>query len=146
VDAEPALTWRLLALDSATLLAEAAYPLSGEPLSLAVAPVGNRAYAHVLHRARQSAIVEIDLASGASHTLVLLPGESLGNLVVTEEHVYAPHTMGDEVWVIDRQRGRLVSTIRVGRHPMHLFMAQSWLPVPAADAPIHVRSAIPVPA
>ena len=94
-------------------------------LSLAVAPVGNRAYAHVLHRARQSAIVEIDLASGASHTLVLLPGESLGNLVVTEEHVYAPHTMGDEVWVIDRQRGRLVSSIRVGRHPMHLFMAQS---------------------
>jgi hypothetical protein len=76
------------------------------------------------HTGRQSAVMEIDLAAGTSRVLVVVPGVSLGNLVVTEEHVYAPHTMGEVVWAIERRSGRLASTIRVGRRPIHLSMAQ----------------------
>jgi hypothetical protein len=34
--------------------------------------------------------------------------------------VYAADASGDEVWAVDRRGGRLVQTIPLGRHPVHL--------------------------
>ena len=34
--------------------------------------------------------------------------------------MYAADASGDEVWAVDRRGGRLVQTIPVGRHPVHL--------------------------
>jgi DNA-binding beta-propeller fold protein YncE len=114
--------WRLLGMDAVTLAVQQAYALDEEPLALAVAPGGDRAYALTMHSARQTAIVELDLLMGSARRLALLPGQSLGNLVVTEQRVYAPHTFGNEVWVVDRRHGRVTQTIPAGRHPLALAL------------------------
>jgi DNA-binding beta-propeller fold protein YncE len=114
--------WRLLAFDPTTLDLQQAYALAEEPLALAVAPGGDRAYVLVNHSGTQSAIVQLDLLDGGRRELVVLPGQSLGNLVVTEERIFVPHTMGSDVWAVDRRRGQVAQTIPVGRHPLALAL------------------------
>ena len=114
----PAPAWRLLAIDPVSLEIEDTWMLAGEPRSLVVAPDGDAAY--VLAdgpTSRRSAVVEIDLATGYSRGVAVLPGESHSGLVATRERVFAPHTAGSEVWAIDRRQRRIVQIIPVVPRP-----------------------------
>jgi hypothetical protein len=61
----------------------------------------------------------IDLVAGATRQLAALPGPSLG-LAATGERVYVSRSDGSEVRALDARSGRLVQTLRVGRHPLGL--------------------------
>jgi hypothetical protein len=111
--------WRLLALDPTTLEAARAWPLPEEPRSLVVAPDGRAAYGLVDGpQALQSALQQIDLDTGAVRRLAQLPGEGLGGMAVSAEHIFVPHPAGSDVWTVDRRSGRLIRSIHVGRGPV----------------------------
>jgi hypothetical protein len=118
-------SWRLLALDPSTLQVERAYELAHEPCSFAVAPDGEHAYALTLYSVLHTELVAIDLRNGTARPLARLPAESVGNLMVTEQHVYVPHTFGSSVWALHRRTGRLAQTIRVGRHPTAIALGRA---------------------
>jgi DNA-binding beta-propeller fold protein YncE len=107
---------RLLALDPVTLAIEGAWPLSPLPGALAVAPDGEHAYALTAHL-----LTHLDLSTGAQRLLAELPRDGAG-LAVTEARVYAADPAGRDVWALERRAGRLVQTVPVGRHPVHLAL------------------------
>jgi hypothetical protein len=116
--------WQLLGLRVPDLEPAAAWALPREPLWLAVAPDGVQAYALAgPHGAGpDTALLAVDLRGGAVRTLRRLPGAAAG-VVVTERRLYVANSEGSEVWVLDRDTGRPLNPIRVGRHPVWLAPA-----------------------
>jgi hypothetical protein len=116
--------WRLLGLNPVTLEVESDLLLPEEPAAVAVAPDGTIAYVRPTHTAAlRSAVLQVDLTTGHTRPLIVLPGESVGGLVVSGDRLYAPHSHGSAVWAVDRRRGRLAQTIAVGRHPLGITLA-----------------------
>jgi hypothetical protein len=60
----------------------------------------------------------------ATRRLAAVPGLSL-NLAVTGERIYLPRADDGALLVLDRQRGRAVGTIPVGRHPLGVTLGSS---------------------
>jgi DNA-binding beta-propeller fold protein YncE len=93
-----------------------------------VAPDGRHAFAIGSgSRALQSAVREIDLISGAVRQVTVLPGEMWGGLAVTGRHVFAAHTAGNAVWMLDRANQNLVRAIPVGKNPTAVVLVRSSL-------------------
>lgn len=117
-------SWQLVGLNPVTLEVESVLPLHEEPAAVAVAPDGNAAYVRPTHTAAlRSTVLQVDLRTGQFGAPIVLPGESVGGLVVTGERLYVPHSLGSAVWAVDRRRGRLAQTIAVGRHPLGITHA-----------------------
>jgi len=112
-------TGRLLGLDPVTLAIESEQRLSPLPAHLAVAPDGEHAYALT-----GPWLTHVALGTGAQRLLASLP-RAATSLAVTDARVYVADVSGDEVWAVDRRGGRLVQTILVGRHPVHLAVASA---------------------
>lgn len=116
--------WRLVGLNPVALEVESALPLSEGPVSVAVAPDGSEGYVvPASTTGLRSTLLQVDLRTGQSRPLIVLPGQSVGGLVVTGERVYVPHSLGSAVWAVDRRHGRLAKTIAVGRHPLDITLA-----------------------
>jgi DNA-binding beta-propeller fold protein YncE len=112
----------LVGLDPVTLDVESVHILGEQPGAVAVAPDGNDAY---VRPARHRTVAHLDLRTGQSRPLVVLPGLSAGGPVVSGERLYATDSLGSAVWAVDRRRGRLAATIPVGRRPVGITLAQS---------------------
>jgi DNA-binding beta-propeller fold protein YncE len=121
----PAERWQLVGLDPVTLNTESTLPLREPPAALAFTPDGNDAYFRSTHTdTRRAAVLHVDLTTGDSRPLIVLPGQSMGGLVVAGDRLYVPHSWGSEVWAVDRLRGRLTRAIPVGRGPLGLTLVQ----------------------
>jgi DNA-binding beta-propeller fold protein YncE len=109
---------RLLGLNPETLEVETDLKVARPISRLVVAPDGDRAYG--LTDAGAS-LVEIDLLTGATARRIELPrtGHAL-DIAVTERWVYIANAFGNEIWTVDRVRGGIVRTIRVGQGPVAL--------------------------
>jgi hypothetical protein len=115
-------SWRLVALDAATLAPEGVHPLPADPLWPAVAPDGEHLYALTGQGGSFShSVVDVNLTTGAVSRLLALPGEGLG-LVAGLEALYVLDPDGGALWVIDRRRGRLRRTTAHGRTPVTLAL------------------------
>ena len=117
-DTSPGVRSRLLTLDPETLQLERDLPLRDSPLHVTVAPDGDRAYALTAGGRR---LVHADLASGVEAPLMSLSGEGYA-LAVAESWVYVSHPKGGAIWVVDRRRGTVAKTIRVGQRPTELAL------------------------
>jgi hypothetical protein len=109
---------QFLAFNPGTLQLERELPLRDSPRLGAVAPEGDRAY---LLTAGGRLLVHVDLASGVEAPLVPLPGAGYA-LAVAESVVYVSHPTGSAIWVVDRRRGTIAKTIRVGQRPIELAL------------------------
>ena len=70
----------------------------------------------------RSLLTHVDLATGATRRLATVAGQSL-DVAVTDDRIYLPWSDGDALVVLDRERGRVVETIPVGRRPIGLTLA-----------------------
>jgi DNA-binding beta-propeller fold protein YncE len=115
-------SWRLVALDAATLAPEGAYPFPSEPQWPALAPDGEHLYALSGQGGSFSrTVVDVDLTTGAVSRLLTLPGEGLG-LAADAEALYVLDPDGGGLWVVDRRGGRLRRTAAAGRTPVALAL------------------------
>jgi DNA-binding beta-propeller fold protein YncE len=119
--------WRLRGLDPLTLAPDGERWLAVAPLWFAVASDGDRGYALTGGdtSAGGEALLQLDLASDTTRPLAPPPGAAR-QLVATRGHLYALDARGDRLWAFDRQSGRLVRTIPVGRRPVALTLDSSW--------------------
>jgi outer membrane protein assembly factor BamB len=111
---------RLLALDPAALTPLDAHALAFMPSSLAVAPDGQSAYALTV---MGSQIVHIDLATGATRRLWQFRPTDATDLAVGDKRLYLVRPYDNEVWVLDREHGRVLKTVPVGHHPLGIVAA-----------------------
>jgi len=118
--------WHLLAVEPLAGLVEAVYPVAAPPRALAVAPDGQHAYLLAALDGPRSVLTHVDLASGATRRLATVPGLSL-DLAVTGDRIYLPRADDNVLLVLDRQHGRVVGTIPVGRRPVGLTLGAGAL-------------------
>ena len=125
--AGPPTRWRLLALEPVALTVTPLAPLAADgddaPPRWRWRPDGARVVVLLRAGGRRTALVALDAATGAAGPAVLLPGEALGGLLVTEERVYVPDALGHGVWVVDHRRGRLLETVPAGRGPLAITLS-----------------------
>ena len=118
--------WRVVGLDPLTLAPESEHGLAVAPLWFALAPDGDRGYA--LSGGDTSAggraLLQLDLASGATRPLTAVPGRAR-ELVASRDRLYALDAHGDRLWAFDRHTGRVVRTVPVGRRPIALTLEGS---------------------
>ena len=91
-----------------TLEVESERPLDVLPARLAVAAVGEAAYA--LH---DDSVTRLGLAGGPDRRLALLPARGLA-LAVAGDRVYVSGAFRSELWAFRRRDGRLLATLPVG--------------------------------
>jgi hypothetical protein len=107
---------RLLGLHPATLEVESEYRVASPLNRLVVAPDGEHAYGLT---AAGAFLVEVDLVTGATGRRAEFPRTGYAaDLAVTDRWVYAANALGQEVWTVDRRRGGIVRSIRVGQGPV----------------------------
>jgi hypothetical protein len=112
--------WQLLGFDPATLALESDFLLRQPPYSLVVSSDGTYGYAFT-ESARLAAgaeVLEIDLVTGDTRRVVLIPGAGISAFAVAGDRLYVPDAMSDAVWVFDRHRGTPLGRVAVGRHPL----------------------------
>jgi hypothetical protein len=115
---------QLLLLDPVAGQVEAVFPVTAPPRAVAVAPDGRHAYLLATLDGPRSVLEEVDLSTGAARRLATVPGLSLG-IAVVGDRIYVPRSDGAALLVLDRQRGRAVGTIPVGRRPLGLTLGSS---------------------
>ncbi|HEX2037337.1 MAG TPA: hypothetical protein VHS99_24420, partial [Chloroflexota bacterium] len=76
-------------------------------------------------------VMQLGLRDGAERQLADVAGEAL-SLAVTADRLYVPLGTGNVVRVLDRQRGELVGTATVGRHPVSIL---AWPPASPSAGP-----------
>jgi DNA-binding beta-propeller fold protein YncE len=116
--------WQVVEWDAETLALAAVYPLPRRAHALAAAPDGGAAYALLggTDVGTLASLLRLDLSGGAVQTLAVLTGRAAG-LAVDAEHVYVPQLDGHAIWVVDRQRGRLVRTVPTAPRPIAIALA-----------------------
>jgi hypothetical protein len=119
--------WRVRGRDPWTLAPETEHRLAVAPRWFALASDEDRGYALTGGDASlgSTALLQLDLTTGATRPLAPPPGPAR-ELVATRGHLYALDAQGDRLWGFDRQSGRLVRTIPVGRRPIALTHNGSW--------------------
>jgi DNA-binding beta-propeller fold protein YncE len=131
----PSTSWRLLGLDPRTLALASTLPLDARgmagpgatgddaPPAVAVTPDGDAVFVLFQVAARRSALVAVEAASGTARLLTVLPGSGLSGLAATDERVYVPNTLGQDVWVVARRTGRLLETVAAGPRPLGITIS-----------------------
>jgi hypothetical protein len=112
--------WRVLALHPVTLAPEREYWLDEAPRALVVSDDGDHAYAYAgpaLAR-RPTALLHLDLGTGAVRHVAAVSGSGVGGLAIAGERLYAPDPEGGAVSVVDLRLGGVVRRIPVGGAPL----------------------------
>jgi DNA-binding beta-propeller fold protein YncE len=110
---EAADRWLVRGFDPLTLSPTGTLTLPGAAWRVTFAPGGEEAYALA---ASGATLLRLDLAAGNVTPLAGVPRRAV-TLAVTDERVYVPDPFGSEVWALDRDSGRLLQAIPVGRGP-----------------------------
>jgi hypothetical protein len=114
---------QLLALHPATLAVEAAYPLDGSPVRLAIAPDGDRAF---LLTEDSHALLVVDLTTGRRAGTTQLPERGTATaLVAGRARLFVASAYRNEVWAVDHQQLHRVQTIPTGKGPVALLLSST---------------------
>ena len=105
--------WLLRGFDPLTLAPTGDLKLPGPAGRVAFAPGGVEAYSLAAAGAK---LLRLDLATGSVTPRSDVP-EGAISLAVTHERIYMLDPFGSEVWALDRDSGRLLQAIPVGRGP-----------------------------
>jgi hypothetical protein len=111
----------LVVVDPQAGQVEAVHPLSAPARALAVSPDGRHAYLLAALDGPRGVLTHIDLVTETTRRLAAVSGLSL-DVAVTDDRIYLPRADRDALLVLDRQRGRVMETIPVGRRPIGVVL------------------------